>query len=110
MTCRPGDSGTGCSAGGADLALSTADRVRVCVHENGVPWPEAELSRRLRFAKAVRVSLDGNAHFCRGLLATRYPGAEAVQAERHHDLLTLTVSARGTTPSDPRTSGERSTR
>ena len=28
---------------------------------------------RLRFAKAVRVSIDGNAAFCRGLLHTRYP-------------------------------------
>ena len=50
----------------ADLGLSTADLAPVCVDENGVPWPPAELTRRLRFAKAVRVSLDGNAHFCRG--------------------------------------------
>ena len=27
---------------------------------------------RLRFARSVRISMEGNAHFCRGLLATRY--------------------------------------
>ena len=36
----------------------------------------------LRRARSVRISIDGNAHFCRGLLATRYPGAEADQAPR----------------------------
>ena len=34
---------------------------------------------RLRFARSVRISIDGNAHFCRGLLRTRYPGAVADQ-------------------------------
>jgi metal-sulfur cluster biosynthetic enzyme len=50
----------------------------------------AELPRRLRFARAVRVSIDGNAHFCRGLLATRYPGAADDQRERQHELIPLT--------------------
>ena len=27
---------------------------------------------RMRFARSVRISMEGNAHFCRGLLATRY--------------------------------------
>ncbi len=27
---------------------------------------------RLRFARSVRISMEGNSHFCRGLLATRY--------------------------------------
>ena len=94
----------------ADLGLPTGAGEPVCVDEAGVPWREEELSRRLRFARTVRVSLDGNAHFCRGLLATRYPGAEAVQAERHHELLTLAEVTRGITPSDPRTASVRSTR
>ncbi|WP_228001914.1 metal-sulfur cluster assembly factor [Nocardia australiensis] len=29
-------------------------------------------AKYLRFARTVRVSIEGNAHFCRGLLATRY--------------------------------------
>ncbi|MBA8793722.1 metal-sulfur cluster biosynthetic enzyme [Friedmanniella endophytica] len=73
-----------------DLGLSVDPSDPVCVDEQGVRWPPEELPRRLRFARAVRVSIDGNAHFCRGLLATRYPGAETVQAERHHELLSLT--------------------
>jgi hypothetical protein len=35
---------------------------------------------RLRFAKSVRISMEGNAHFCRGLLATRYADSESVGA------------------------------
>ncbi|MGY1691930.1 iron-sulfur cluster assembly protein [Geodermatophilus sp. SYSU D01105] len=53
----------------------------------------------LRRARSVRISVDGNAHFCRGLLATRYPGAEADQVPRPEDrpLLPLTVT-KGTHP------------
>lgn len=36
----------------------------------------------LRRARSTRISIDGNAHFCRGLLATRYPGSEGDQAPR----------------------------
>jgi metal-sulfur cluster biosynthetic enzyme len=48
----------------------------------------------LRKARSVRISVDGNAHFCRGLLGTRYPGAEADQTPRpspDHPLLPLEV-------------------
>jgi hypothetical protein len=45
--------------------------------------PSAELAPlELRRARAVRISVDGNAHFCRGLLRTRYPGAESEQTAR----------------------------
>ncbi len=36
----------------------------------------------LRRARSTRISIDGNAHFCRGLLRTRYPGSEADQSAR----------------------------
>ena len=36
----------------------------------------------LRKARSVRISVDGNAHFCRGLLTTRYPGSDADQVFR----------------------------
>ena len=44
----------------------------VLVDDDGVPVPAEAIPMRLRFAKAVRISVEGNAHFCRGLLATRY--------------------------------------
>jgi metal-sulfur cluster biosynthetic enzyme len=75
----------------SDLGLSVADGAAVCVDETGTPWPADELPRRLRFAKAVRVSIDGNAQFCRGLLRTRYPGAADDQRERQHELIPLTL-------------------
>jgi hypothetical protein len=30
-------------------------------------------SLRMRYARSVRLSIEGNAGFCRGLLRTRYP-------------------------------------
>jgi metal-sulfur cluster biosynthetic enzyme len=39
----------------------------------------------LRRARSVRISVDGNAHFCRGLLRTRYPGSEHDQTPRPDD-------------------------
>ena len=61
--------------------------------DGGRPHPDAA-ALFLRRARSVRISIDGNAHFCRGLLATRYPGAEADQAPRPEDrpLIPLTVS------------------
>lgn len=44
----------------------------VVVDENGGPLAADDVPLRLRFAKSVRISMEGNAHFCRGLLATRY--------------------------------------
>jgi hypothetical protein len=41
--------------------------------EHGRAIGAAEAPLRLRYARAVRVSIDGNAGFCRGLLRTRYP-------------------------------------
>ena len=38
----------------------------------GSPLTEEKLPGWLRFARTVRVSIDGNAGFCRGLLETRY--------------------------------------
>ncbi|MFD7159297.1 iron-sulfur cluster assembly protein [Kribbella sp. NPDC059898] len=46
----------------------------VVVDEQGGPLAAEDVPLRLRFAKSVRISMEGNAHFCRGLLATRYGG------------------------------------
>jgi metal-sulfur cluster biosynthetic enzyme len=55
----------------------------------------------LRKARSVRISVDGNAHFCRGLLRTRYPGSDADQVPRaddesaHRTLLPLILDPKG---------------
>ncbi|WP_291050720.1 iron-sulfur cluster assembly protein [Herbiconiux sp.] len=64
------------------LGLSIDDSEPVLVDDRGVPHPVASAALALRRARSTRISLDGNAHFCRGLLATRYPGSEADQTPR----------------------------
>ncbi len=53
---------------------------RLLVDDSGEPIATADASKYVRFAHTVRVSVEGNAHFCRGLLATRY-GTTAVNTE-----------------------------
>lgn len=60
----------------ADIGLGIRPTDPVVVDALGVAVPEAELPLRLRFAKSVRISMEGNAHFCRGMLATRYTDGE----------------------------------
>ena len=57
----------------------------VMVDHDGHGYPPEEVPLRLRRARSTRISIDGNAHFCRGLLRTRYPGSDADQAPRHDD-------------------------
>jgi metal-sulfur cluster biosynthetic enzyme len=52
------------------------------VDEAGQPLAAEDVPMRLRFAKAVRISIEGNAHFCRGLLATRYGDVTTDTTER----------------------------
>jgi metal-sulfur cluster biosynthetic enzyme len=66
----------------AALGLPVDDAAPVLVAADGTrPSPE-QAPVFLRRARSVRISVEGNAHFCRGLLATRYPGAEADQTPR----------------------------
>lgn len=60
----------------AAIGLGTGPGEPVVVDEDGGPLPSAAVPLRLRFAKAVRISIEGNSHFCRGMLATRYADAE----------------------------------
>lgn len=57
----------------AALGLPADPASPVLVDHDGTPFPREEIPLRLRFAKSVRISLEGNSHFCRGLLRTRYP-------------------------------------
>jgi metal-sulfur cluster biosynthetic enzyme len=70
------------------LGLDDSPSALVLVDAEGRTSTRAEAPKRLRMARSVRISIDGNAHFCRGLLATRYPGADADQAPSAHDTLT----------------------
>ena len=62
-----------------ELGLPTSPDSPLLVDDDGNPVPAAQAETRLRFANTVRVSIDGNAGFCRGLLHTRY-GTEQGEA------------------------------
>ncbi|RDH77571.1 DUF59 domain-containing protein [Mycolicibacterium moriokaense] len=63
------------------LGLSMCPNGRVLVDDRGSPLPAEELPLRLRMARSVRISMEGNAHFCRGLLATRYDDGDTAAME-----------------------------
>lgn len=54
------------------IGLSNCPNSRVLVDDHGKRVAAESVPMRLRFAKSVRISMEGNSHFCRGLLATRY--------------------------------------
>ncbi|GAB4079470.1 iron-sulfur cluster assembly protein [Modestobacter muralis] len=66
----------------AALGLPVDPASPVLLAPDGSRPPAAAVTATLRRARSVRISVDGNAHFCRGLLTTRYPGAEADQTPR----------------------------
>jgi metal-sulfur cluster biosynthetic enzyme len=77
----------------AVLGLSLAPHSLVMVDHSGRGYGPDDVPLGLRRARSTRISIDGNAHFCRGLLRTRYP-AESAAAQRDPTsapLTTLTV-------------------
>ena len=64
----------------ADLGLDLAGEAPLLLDERGAPIPAAAAPLRLRFARSVRISIEGNAGFCRGLLRTRYPAGASLRA------------------------------
>lgn len=66
----------------AGIGLSTAPDQLVMVDHHGNGYPPDTVPMALRRARSTRISIDGNAHFCRGLLRTRYTdgGSETVTA------------------------------
>jgi metal-sulfur cluster biosynthetic enzyme len=54
------------------LGLSMCPNGRVMIDDDGRPLAADDVPLRLRLARSVRISIEGNGHFCRGLLATRY--------------------------------------
>ena len=64
------------------IGLPDQPQALVLVDHEGNGCPPDQVPIRLRRARSTRISIDGNAHFCRGLLRTRYPESGADQAPR----------------------------
>ncbi|MEB7504957.1 iron-sulfur cluster assembly protein [Arthrobacter koreensis] len=81
------------------LGLPLDPAALVLVDDQGNSYPAETVPLALRRARSTRISIDGNAHFCRGLLRTRYEGSGADQTDRpegaepgeNHTLLPITV-------------------
>jgi hypothetical protein len=56
----------------AELGLDCAPGAYVLTDPDGARVPADRAARYLRFARTVRVSLESNEEYCRGLLRTRY--------------------------------------
>lgn len=54
------------------IGLPNHPHAPVMVDHDGNAVSAADTALYLRLAAATRISIEGNAHFCRGLLATRY--------------------------------------
>ncbi len=63
----------------AALGLDDDPQSLVFVDHEGHGFAAEDVPLKLRMARSTRISIDGNAHFCRGLLRTRYPGSETDQ-------------------------------
>jgi metal-sulfur cluster biosynthetic enzyme len=55
------------------IGLSTTPDDVVMVDHHGRGYAADDVPLMLRRARSTRISIDGNAHFCRGLMRTRYP-------------------------------------
>ena len=64
------------------LGLPQEAESLVLVTHEGHTYPPDAVPMALRRARSTRISIDGNAHFCRGLLRTRYAGSGADQTFR----------------------------
>jgi metal-sulfur cluster biosynthetic enzyme len=58
------------------LGLPTGSNSLVMVDHTGTGYASDAVPMALRRARSTRISIDGNAHFCRGLLRTRYADTE----------------------------------
>ncbi|HET6499676.1 MAG TPA: iron-sulfur cluster assembly protein [Amycolatopsis sp.] len=62
------------------IGLPTHSHALVMVDHDGNPVAKSDVALWLRLAATTRVSIEGNAHFCRGLLATRYADTDPAGA------------------------------
>jgi hypothetical protein len=63
-----------------ELGLNISAEAPLLVSPDGDPIPEEAVTEHLRFARITRVSIEGNAGLCRGLLATRYAIPDSEEA------------------------------
>jgi len=72
----------------ASIGLSTAADQLVMVDHRGNGYAPDAVPMALRRARSTRISIDGNAHFCRGLLRTRYTdgGSETMSTPEERQL------------------------
>ena len=56
----------------AELGLDVSSEAPLVVDPDGNKVPEDAVVEHLRFARLTQVSIEGNAGFCRGVLAARY--------------------------------------
>ena len=61
-----------------ELGLDVSLEAPLVVDPDGRRVPEEAVVEHLRFARTVRVSIEGNAGLCRGLLEVRYGGERGV--------------------------------
>jgi metal-sulfur cluster biosynthetic enzyme len=66
----------------AELGLDVSPQAPLVVDPDGRRVPGEAVVEHLRFARTVRVSIEGNAGLCRGLLATRYGLVEKEEVKR----------------------------
>ena len=66
----------------AELGLDVSPQAPLVVDPDGRRVPGEAVAEHLRFARTVRVSIEGNAGLCRGLLATRYGLVEKEEVTR----------------------------
>jgi hypothetical protein len=76
----------------AALGLSVAPNELVMVDHEGHTYAPGDVSLALRRARSTRISIDGNAHFCRGLLRTRYPEADHAETAAFVPLSAIAVT------------------
>ena len=65
----------------AELGLEVSPEAPLLVDPDGNRVPKEAVIQHLRFARTVRVSIEGNAELCRGLLATRYSVPDREEAK-----------------------------
>jgi metal-sulfur cluster biosynthetic enzyme len=69
----------------AELGVDVSPGAPLVVDPDGNRVPEKAVVEHLRFARTVRVSIEGNAGLCRGLLATRYGGVPGVAQDKREE-------------------------
>ena len=75
----------------AAIGLPCAPDDLVMVDHLGSGFAPDAVPMALRRARSTRISIDGNAHFCRGLLRTRYVDGGSETVEQPSSLIPLSV-------------------